>query len=110
MVFLLKLVVKEVQAGGTAQVIQITLELPVGNRMTAGMIPAVRRRKTLKKLRITLPAAKPPLRAILPIIMPARVLTSLPRHSPVPKTAMTSIQPAGHAAMNTVRWRHAQRA
>ncbi len=53
---------------------------------------------------------KPPHRATLPIIMPARVLTSLPRHSPVPKTAMTSIQAAGHAAMSTVRWRHAQRA
>lgn len=26
------------------------------------------------------------------------------------KTATTSIQPAGHAAMSTVRWRHAQRA
>lgn len=80
------------------------------NRMTADMIPAVRRPKTLRKHPITLPAAKPPHRAILPIIMPARVLTSLPRHSPVPKTAMTSIQAAGHAAMSTVRWHHAQRA
>lgn len=82
----------------------------VVNRMTADMIPVVRRPKTLRKHPITLPAAKPPHRATLPIIMPARVLTSLPRHSPVPKTAMTSIQAAGHAAMSTVRWRHAQRA
>ncbi len=81
-----------------------------GNLMTVGTIPAARRRKTLRKHPITSPAAKPPHRVISPIIMPARVLTSLPRHSPVPKTATTSIQPAGHAAMSTVRWRHAQRA
>ena len=48
--------------------------------------------------------------AITPITMPVRVLTSLPRHSPVPKTAMTSIQAAGHAATSTVRWLRVQRA
>jgi hypothetical protein len=104
--YLLKLVVKEALDGVTAQVILIMLALPVGNHMTAGMTRAVRRRKTSRKLPITLPAVKRPTLAILPITMPALAWISLPHHFPVRKTATTSIQTAVHAAMNTVKWLH----
>ena len=90
--------------------IRIVSDLQVGSHMTAVMIPAVRRQKTSRKHRITLPAVKLVHRVIGQITMPAHALTSLRHRCRARKTAMTSTQAAGLVAMNIVRWHPVQRA
>lgn len=106
----LKSVLKAVQVGLITQEIRIVSDLQVGSHMTAVMIPAVRRQKTSRKHRITLPAVKLVHRVIGQITMPAHALTSLRHRCRARKTAMTSTQAAGLVAMNIVRWHPVQRA
>ncbi len=100
--YLLRPDLKAVWVGPTAQVIQITLELPVVI-MTAGMILSSQGSERLKEASDYFTSRKTTTSGnITPIIMPARVLTpSLPRHLQCQKQ-LRPVQPAGHAAMSTV--------